>query len=96
MDELGRLLGGALGGLGGSALSDPRIQQALREAVGKTCQTKAKEGIVAAARENQGTILLWVVGTVGVLLLGHFVLSVAALNLAFPRQAFREIRQQLA
>ena len=92
LDQLSTLLGGLFGELGGAALSNPQVEAALRQTVGVTCQTKAKEGVIEAVKENQGTILLWTVGILGVLLTGHFFLSALALNLAFPRKAFREIR----
>ena len=90
---LGVALGGLLGAGAGEIAQDPRVQALVAEAA-ETCRDRAKAGVTEWIYENRVPIAWGAGGTVAVLLLGHFVLSVTALSLAFPRNAFSDFKQR--
>ena len=87
LDALGGLLGSAVSTTAGGLADDPRVVALVQEGA-ETCRERAKMGVNEWIVENKESLMLAAGTAVGVLLIGHFFLSVAALSLAFPRAAF--------
>jgi len=87
LDPLATALGGLAGRGLGELAQDPQVRTLALEAA-ETCRDRAKTGVSEWITENRQDLLLVAGAAVGVLLVGHFILSVFALRLAFPRRAF--------
>ena len=81
---LGGVLGDVLGAGAGEVAQDPNVQLLVQGAA-ETCRDRAKEGVGEWVVENRQALMIGGAATLGVLLIGHFILSVTALSLAFPR-----------
>lgn len=91
---LGDVLGGLLGSAAGGVADDPRVRAALNDTALK-CKDQAQEGIEAWFQTHKHEVIAYGVGAIGLLLLGHVILTTVALSVAFPHRAFRDIRENL-
>lgn len=91
---LGDALGGLLGSAAGGVADDPRVRAALTETA-LQCRDQAQQGVEAWFATHKHEVVAYGVGAIGLLLLGHVILTTVALSVAFPHRAFRDLRDNL-